>query len=104
MERLAALRRTARFCEWPLNASCFSLRAFHTSRYQEPWCRNRHGHAAAAPAILDLLLENLVCEIPGQNQGDIGLLIQQRFWTAYPNVMAGCYQALLEGTAVNDKG
>src|SRR5260370_18653336 len=78
-------------------------KACPTVRSHEPRAGNRHGHAAASAPILGLLFKNLLRQIPGENHGDIGSLVQQRVRTVHRNVMPGREQALLEGTPIDDK-
>src|SRR5262249_20353830 len=62
----------------------------------------RDGESAASSPIISLLFENLLGEIPRQNQGDIGLSLRQHLRATNRYMVPRSQQALLERTAIDD--
>jgi len=63
---------------------------------------NRNHKFSAAAAILGLLLDDLIGEIPGEQQDVFGLVVQQSFRRDHWYMGAGRIQSLFQRAAVND--
>src|SRR6266545_7555401 len=65
--------------------------------------RHRDDELAAAPAVLRLLREDLVCEVPGEKEHASGHALEKRFRRTDRQVCARREHALLDGAAIDDE-
>src|SRR5687768_9823050 len=64
---------------------------------------NRNNEASATPAVLSLLRQNFIGEVPGQQQDVIRLVLQQLFRRKYAQMISRRKVTLFEAAAVDDE-